>query len=162
MSRSNRSVYVKSHPLSHSALKFEQKIPPLSLNYPPGVHPDRSLVRFHAMIQDVPSPEVYLSSLPDGRCGGWGLYEDMTTPNSVDIKFHNLRECSVFWAITIPGESQWYAKRLEGTLFDKGHTRTLPFPPCSKAVTHLTGHRHKLPNPQSADFGILLKVGLPV
>lgn len=93
------------------------------------------------MIQDIPSPEVYLSSLPEGRCGGWSLNEELTAPSSADINFHNLRECSVFWAITVPGESQWYAERLEGNTFNKGHTRTLPSPPCSKGIQFQKCHR---------------------
>ena len=81
------------------------------------------------MIQDIPSPEMYLSRLPGGRCGGWSLYEELATPNSIHVNFRDLRECSVFWAITVPGESQWYAERLEGTIFNKGHTHPSYPPP---------------------------------
>jgi hypothetical protein len=104
------------------------KIPSLSLDNPPDVHLNRSLVRFRAMIQDIPSPEMYLSRLPGGRCGGWNLYQDLTAPSSVDIDFHDLQECSVFWAITVPGESRWYAERLGGPLFNKGPTYRLSSP----------------------------------
>lgn len=150
---------------------MDEKIPPISLSYPPDAHPDRSLVRFHAMIQDIPSPEMYLSRIPEGRCGGWNLYQDLGASTSTDINFHNLQECSVFWAITVPGESQWHAERLEGALFDQGSI-CRPLIPLVLIVgtivskiplrtPYLTTHRHKLPNPQSADFGILLKARSP-
>lgn len=130
---------------------FLTKIPPLSLNFPPDVYSDRSLVRFHAMIQDVYSPEMYLSRIPGGRCGGWNLYQDLASSSSIDINFQDLRECSVFWAITVPGESRWYAKRLEGPLFDK-------VPRTPSRMPSRTRNRHKLPNPQSAGFGVLIKI----
>jgi hypothetical protein len=66
---------------------------------------------------------------------------------------------------------------LSGTLSDsKGHCSTkvtpapLSFLSCSKGgavpgvplrAPYLTSHRHKLPDPQSADFGILLKASPP-
>lgn len=81
------------------------------------------------MIQDIPSPEMYLSRLPEGRCGGWNLYQDLAAFTPTDVSFQDLRECSVFWAITVPGESQWHAERLEGALFNQGNTwplQTLP------------------------------------
>ncbi|KAF9646854.1 hypothetical protein BDM02DRAFT_3099124 [Thelephora ganbajun] len=115
---------------SHFATVFRmqdsiQRIPQLSLSYPPDAHPDRSLVRFRGMIQDIPSPEMYLSRLPEGRCGGWNIYQGLDAPTPTDINFHDLRKCSVFWAITVPGESQWYAERLEGTLSNQGNTHRL-------------------------------------
>lgn len=128
-----------------------QQVPPLSPNYPPIDHPNRSLVRFHAMIQDVSSPEMYLLRLPDGKCGGWNLSQDLADPDSLNINFRNLRECSIFWAITVPGESQWSAGRVEGALFSKVSK-------ASPRAPYLASNRHKLPNPQSADFGVMLKV----
>lgn len=146
---------------------LRRKIPSLSLNYPPDAYPDRALVRFHAMIQDIPSPEMYLSRLPEGRCGGWNLYQDLAASTSIDVNFRDLRECSVFWAITVPGQSQWHAERLEGTLFNQGDTCHLLSPfvlivritvsKIPSRASYLTSHRHKLPNPQSTDFGVLLK-----
>lgn len=151
---------------------FLTKIPPLSLNFPPDVHSDRSLVRFHAMIQDAYSPEMYLSRIPGGRCGGWNLHQDLALSNSIDINFQDLRECSVFWAITVPGESQWYAQRLEGPLFNKGRTCCLPSPFYShikntvprtpSRMPYRTRNRHKLPNSQSANFGVFIKARSPV
>ena len=123
------------------------------------------------MIQDIPSPEMYLSRLPEGRCGGWNLYQDLIASTPTDINFHDLRECSVFWAITVPGESQWHVERLEGTLFKQGNAcsprtpshfnRVVTVPKIPSRVPYLTSYRHKLPDPQSADFGILLKARSP-
>ena len=122
------------------------------------------------MVQDISSPEIYLSRLPDGRCGGWNLYQDHATSTPANIDFCDLRECSVFWAITVPGESHWRTKQLEGPLFGRGKVyHLLPLlilivrtvvPEIPSRAPYLTSHNHKLPNPQSPDFGILLKVVL--
>lgn len=88
------------------------------------------------MIQDIPSPEMYLSRLPEGRCGGWNLYQDLGAFTSTDIEFCDLRECAVFWAITIPGESRWYAERLEGALFNQGNLFRLLSPSRSHCTDH--------------------------
>ena len=123
------------------------------------------------MIQDIPSPEMYLSRLPGGRCGGWNLHQDLAVSTSVDVDFRNLRECYTFWAVTVPGESRWNAEWVEGTSFNQGSTspcgrplvlivRTTA-PKTPSAMPYLTTRRHKLPNPQSTDFGILLKASPP-
>jgi len=124
-------------------LRLRSKVPPLSLNYPPDAHPDRSLVRFHAMIQDIPSPEMYLSRLPEGRCGGWNLYQDLALSTSTDIDFCDLRECAVFWAITVPGESYWHAERLEGALFNHGNACRLLSPSRSHCTDHSSRNTFK-------------------
>lgn len=113
---------------------------------------------------------MYLSSLPGGRCGGWNLHQDLVASTSINVDIHNLRECSIFWAVTVPGESKWHAEQLEGTLFNQGstcplstlfHSNHMTTAPKTPSTTpYLSTHQHKLPNPQSADFGILLKVCL--
>ena len=88
------------------------------------------------MVQDISSPEIYLSRLPDGRCGGWNLYQDQVISTPADIDSRDLRECSVFWAITVPGESRWHAKQLEGPLFSRGEVEHLPSSPDSHRVNY--------------------------
>ncbi len=61
------------------------------------------------MVQDTsPSPEVYLSSLQGGKCGGWGLAEDTVDENGKpDIDYDKLKDRNVLWAVSIPGQSEW-------------------------------------------------------
>jgi len=57
------------------------------------------------MVQDTSfSPELYLAKTSSGDCGGWGL-----NPASDEghIQYTDLRESSVFWAVSIPGLSPW-------------------------------------------------------
>jgi len=66
----------------------------------------RSLVKFRGMVQDTtPSPEYYLSELPEGRCGGWSL-ADLDSPSDDLRPFPNLlKERTTYWAVSVPGES---------------------------------------------------------
>lgn len=65
------------------------------------------------MVQDTsPSPEMYLSKFADGKCGGWGIglaEEDVNVnPDAEsDYEYADLRECTVLWAVSVPGESEW-------------------------------------------------------
>lgn len=55
------------------------------------------------MVQDTSlSSEMYLAVLQDGRCGGWGIAEH---ENQFD--YANIKECSIIWAVSIPGECPW-------------------------------------------------------
>ena len=70
---------------------------------------NRTLVRFHAMIQDTsPSPEIYLAKLKDGGLGGWGIsdHSDLGEDEAA-FDYSNLRERTVAWATSIPGEAPW-------------------------------------------------------
>jgi hypothetical protein len=68
------------------------------------------------MVQDTSeSPEVYLASMPgSGTCGGWGLSDDASQREDVlensPLDYSNLRERSVVWAVSVPGESQWVSE----------------------------------------------------
>ena len=70
------------------------------------------------MIQDTsPSPEVYLAS-HRGRTCGWGLDASGLVDDAGDHERggmfeggENLAERTVVWAVSIPGESEWSAKR---------------------------------------------------
>jgi hypothetical protein len=68
------------------------------------------------MVQDTSSsPEMYLAKLPQGRPGGWGLESTIPESGSQNIDYADLRECTTFWAVSIPGESQWCAHELDDT-----------------------------------------------
>lgn len=66
------------------------------------------------MVQDTsPSSEMYLRTTKGGSLGGWGIH--VTEDGSSDIDFGELRECSILWAISIPGESLWCQAELDGS-----------------------------------------------
>lgn len=63
------------------------------------------LVQFRGMVQDTSaSPELYLSKLKGGRYGGWGAHE---TIDGGAVDYSNLRECTRYWVVSIPGQTQW-------------------------------------------------------
>lgn len=109
-------------------------------------------MRFRAMIQDTsPSPEMYLAKRSGGRCGGWGIGDpDNATTSGQDrresINYADLRECTVVWAVTIPGERSWAADALDGS------TTT------GKHATHHPSHPHKFPVPDASHVGVQIKV----
>jgi hypothetical protein len=84
------------------------KIPVLNVRNPPEAHPDRGIVRFSAMVQDIfPSPEMYLAKRTGGRCGGWGLGEPAQEGDIGNINYSDLSSCTILWAVNIPGETTW-------------------------------------------------------
>lgn len=65
------------------------------------------------MVQDTSaSPEMYLSSLDDGSCGGWGMHEESTAPGDLEETFdyRKLKERGIVWVITVPGTTKWLQK----------------------------------------------------
>ncbi|KAJ3517801.1 hypothetical protein NLJ89_g285 [Agrocybe chaxingu] len=96
--------FVTEHFKSHlQAPDAFAQVPILDLKHPPESFPNGSVVVFHAMIQDTSvSPELYLAKRENGVGGGWGL-PDGDTDQTGDVRTSDLRECSVFWAVTIPG-----------------------------------------------------------
>jgi hypothetical protein len=72
-------------------------------------------VRFRAMVQDTsPSPEMYLSKLEGNKCGGWGIANE-TVGEGVDYSYADLQECTVVWAVNVPGENRWSVEEIAGT-----------------------------------------------
>lgn len=67
------------------------------------------------MVQDTsPSPEMYLSSLLGNKCGGWGLAEDLASELSDEaVDYDKLKERSVLWGVSIPGETTWCSQELD-------------------------------------------------
>ena len=121
------------------------QIPPLGVRTPPEKYKEGSLVRFRAMIQDTsPSPEMYLARQSTTQCGGWGL--DVAHPADQDqINYADLRERTVLWAITVPGESAWCADHLDGVLPQETSIHNPPRP-------------YKFPIPHVSHIGVQVKV----
>lgn len=67
------------------------------------------------MVQDTSlSSEMYLRKSNKGSMGGWGVYDESDDSGEQDVEYGDLRECSVLWAVSVPGESSWCAKELDG------------------------------------------------
>ncbi|KAJ7929359.1 putative alanine racemase-domain-containing protein [Mycena leptocephala] len=106
---------------------------------------DRCLVSFRAMIQDTsPSPEVYLAKRSGGRCGGWGLADEVS---SEDLNYADLRESTVVWAVNIPGESEWVASEIDSPNAPSFTRSILP-----------ESHPHKFPMSGAPHLGVQVKV----
>lgn len=87
---------------------------PLDVNHPLESYTQRSLVRFHGMVQDTSSsPEMYLASLGRNKCGGWGISQNMPAnewPSNFD--YCDLKEATALWAVTVPGQTTWRTEEL--------------------------------------------------
>ena len=114
---SRRCVIQRSHKTSSDA--SNSKIPPL---IPSRSYNDRALVRFRALVQDTSlSPEIYLSRLRDGKCGGWGMTDtSQGDGDDSDFDHNHLRDCLVFWAVSVPGETEWYQSASDDSLSARG------------------------------------------
>ncbi|KZO89923.1 hypothetical protein CALVIDRAFT_551728 [Calocera viscosa TUFC12733] len=166
--RGLQSVHVSSStPLSTVVKKhFEeqfgngnlQKVPPLDVNHPPSTYTSGSLVRFRAMVQDTSaSPEIYISNL------GYGLDSVLHTNSSAEGAFnmHTLqdaldagttgrdkwKERIVFWAVSVPGESEWVGKSLDGN-----HPTSI-----EASTSSASSMAHKFPFPNTPHVGVLVK-----
>jgi hypothetical protein len=72
------------------------------------------------MVQDTSyGQELYLAKRRNGKCGGWGL-ADSTDVDGNDTNFSHLMECTVIWAVSVPGESMWYSREMDGVAIDDG------------------------------------------
>ena len=72
-----------------------------------------ALVRFRGMVQDTStSSEMYLSKSKGGACGGWGI--ELAEDEDGHVEFSDLRECAVLWAVSVPAQSAWCARELDG------------------------------------------------
>lgn len=100
------------------------------------------------MIQDTSSSsEIYLARRRNGHTSGWGLFADtLDGRDDAGIDYADLRECSVLWAVSIPGESEWCIDDLPG---DHG---SKPYEP------HQEARPHKYPAANSKHIGVQVKV----
>lgn len=121
------------------------EIPPL---IPSRSYNDRALVRFRALVQDTSlSPEIYLSRLRDGKCGGWGMTE--TSQGDGDdshFDYSDLRDCVVLWAVSVPGETEWYQSASDGHSLARADQHVEPL------------RAHKYPIPGGAHHGVQIKM----
>ncbi|KAF5386600.1 hypothetical protein D9615_001723 [Tricholomella constricta] len=124
-----------------------QHISPLNAAHPPEAHNDRALVRFRAMVQDTSSsPEIYLAIRKGAQCGGWGLGEDDATLREEPINYAHLRECTVLWAVSVPGESSWCSAVLDAASNSQNY------------APHRPPHPHKFPVPYASHIGVQIKI----
>ncbi|TCD63889.1 hypothetical protein EIP91_004798 [Steccherinum ochraceum] len=124
-----------------------RQIPVLNLRNPPRSHSDRALVRFRAMVQDPStSAEMYLARSKSGKLCGWGL-EAIEYADHEDVDFENLRECTVLWAIGVPGESEWAGEELDSAEATSPSAE-VPSPP----------RPHKSPKQADAHLGVQIKL----
>ncbi|OBZ75868.1 Mini-chromosome maintenance complex-binding protein [Grifola frondosa] len=133
-----------------------QEIPTLDTQNPPHTFPDGSLVRFRAMVQDTSlSSEMYLSKSKSGNCGGWGIHDtsEGEEDDRVGVDYADLRECTVLWAVNVPGESSWYAHALDGP--DTQQERP---PRPTSVVAPIPQFPHKYPNPIAENIGVQVKI----
>jgi hypothetical protein len=106
------------------ATLFPTQIPALDVKHPPESYSAGALVRFRAMVQDTsPSPEMYLSKLEGNKCGGWGITNEVATED-VDYSNADLQECTVIWAVSVPGETQNSSGELDRSIISSASTCT--------------------------------------
>lgn len=59
------------------------------------------------------SPEVYLAKVPvkgEHQLGGWGIADSIAIElpgDELTDDYSNLKERSVLWVVSVPGESDW-------------------------------------------------------
>jgi hypothetical protein len=64
---------------------------------------------------------MYLSKLRDGKCGGWGLSDSSQGDgDDTDFDYNDLRDCAVLWAVSVPGETEWYHALSKEDSLDQG------------------------------------------
>ncbi|KAI0320188.1 mini-chromosome maintenance replisome factor-domain-containing protein [Amylostereum chailletii] len=138
------------------------EIPALDASQPPESFPDRSLVRFRAMIQDTsPSPEMYLSKLTSGALGGWGIHETTEKKAEEAIDYAALRDCMVVWAVNVPGESQWYKEAHDGaprvSCMSRVSSAIMAYRSVAAESPHRAPRPHKFPVPKEPHIGVQVK-----
>ncbi|KIK40911.1 hypothetical protein CY34DRAFT_806704 [Suillus luteus UH-Slu-Lm8-n1] len=126
-----------------------REVLPLDVNHPPeSFTHNRSLVRFHGMVQDTSSsPEMYLASLNENKCGGWGISQNMPAsewPSSFD--YCDLKEATALWAVTVPGQTDWRTEELTA------HSH------CGSSSSQNAPQPHKFPVPNAPHIGVQVKI----
>ncbi|PCH38721.1 hypothetical protein WOLCODRAFT_115930, partial [Wolfiporia cocos MD-104 SS10] len=128
------------------------EIPTLDLRNLPDTFPDRALVRFRAMVQDTsPSSEMYLCKSEDGNCGGWGINTEEDSEGAID--YANLKECAVFWAVSVPAESRWCGEELDGP-YDYQERPVAS----SSRLPYKPQNAHKYPHASASHLGVQIKI----
>lgn len=111
------------------------------------------------MVQDNSiSPDIYLAQQPSGLPGGWAMEQPQTLPAGEgqvhptttvdDVDYSKLRERHVFWAVQVPGESEWPSQLLDlpdETIEDTKSSETPSVDPYAhKSPNHELGFQVKL------------------
>ena len=105
---------------NQNAVSDAAQIPIIDIQHPPESFPHGTLVTFNGMVQDTSiSPELYLVNR--------------------DI----LKECNVFWVVSIPGQSPWSTTEID---------------PADHFVSHSPLQSHKYPIPHKPHIGVQVKV----
>ncbi|CCM03825.1 uncharacterized protein FIBRA_05974 [Fibroporia radiculosa] len=104
------------------------------------------------MVQDTsPSSEMYLSKSKNGVCGGWGM--ELADTGDDDVNYADLRECTVLWAVNVPGESPWCSTELDGPEDQQERQEY------SAAIrSHEITLAHKFPHPTDPHVGVQVKI----
>ena len=68
---------------------------------------------------------MYLSKLKGNKCGGWGITDEATTED-IDYSYADLQECTVVWAVSVPGENQWSSEEFNGSSISSGMCMSRP------------------------------------
>ncbi|KAG2075917.1 hypothetical protein BDR04DRAFT_1139765 [Suillus decipiens] len=125
-----------------------REVLPLDVNHPAESFAHRSLVRFHGMVQDTSSsPEMYLASLNENRCGGWGISQNMPASEwPLSFDYCDLKEATALWAVTVPGQTDWKTEELTTRLH------------CGSSSSQSPPQPHKFPVPDAAHIGVQVKI----
>ena len=108
---------------SQNAITDPAQIPVIDLQHPPQSFAPGALVTFNGMVQDTSmSPELYLVN---------------TEGNDI------LKECNVFWVVSIPGQSPW-------STTETGYA--------NQFASLSSPQSHKYPIPHRSHIGIQVKV----
>ncbi len=108
------------------------------------------------MIQDTSiSPEVYLARLPGRRLGGWGLVDE-TVQAGPNFDYSNLRECSILWAVSVPGE--WSTGNPEGVSRFLSRDARVSYNFLAGNPEHQSTQPHKFPLHGVPHVGVKVKI----
>lgn len=119
-------------------------------------------MRFRAMIQDTSlQSEMYLAKLSNNKCGGWGIQPTHDDYESNAFDPDHLGTASVFWAVSVPGESFWRSAEFSrsDSSAHVSHLRILSLiNPAASFPVHRPPQPHKFPVPEAPHIGVRVKV----
>ncbi|KAG9039462.1 hypothetical protein FRB95_010751 [Tulasnella sp. JGI-2019a] len=133
----------------------------LSLDCPPITTPSGSLVRFRGMIQSTMSNEIFPLTYEHEdmtKLGGWGLVDKLEfRMDEIDHRDSTLTDRSVYWAVSVPGESAFITEALDDTRSTSSTTDSKPsevLPELEREI--MKAQPHKFPT-ASKHIGVQVK-----
>lgn len=103
---------------------------------------------------------MYLSVSERGECGGWSLEDDHLPESTTTFPdASKLRERSVLWAVSIPGQASWCATAAQGA--GAGRLACSCLQPCNFLYGSVHSNQttaHKFPIPGAAHVAAQVKV----